>query len=214
MQYKAVYLLFCKFTHSTCFECQPHPSSGVHKTLTTASGTGHIFRAATSLQRGQVNLATLAGGSCTVPEAVVTVLCTPDDGCGWHPKHVEWTFRIINRLLCVASRWTIINIYHSSKLNPWSWGIHRRKTTPVKNTLHILSDFRLRDFQTLHIWRYKEYLYTWKTWLVQRVGHIWISYRLCDLPQDPKCNWQIDLLSTEKYIRNNNTTAIQKAIKE
>jgi len=45
-----------------------------------------------------------------VPEAVVTVLCTPDDGCGWHPKHVEWTCRIINRLLCVASRCTIINI--------------------------------------------------------------------------------------------------------
>jgi len=24
--------------HSTCFGCQPHPSSGVHKTITTASG--------------------------------------------------------------------------------------------------------------------------------------------------------------------------------
>jgi len=24
-----------------------------------------------------------------VPEAVDTVLCTPDDGCGKHPKHVE-----------------------------------------------------------------------------------------------------------------------------
>ena len=45
-----------------------------------------------------------------VPEAVVTVLCTPEDGCGWHPKHVQWTCRVINRLLCVASRWTIINI--------------------------------------------------------------------------------------------------------
>jgi len=29
--------------HSTCFACQPHPSSGVRKTVTTASGTGHIF---------------------------------------------------------------------------------------------------------------------------------------------------------------------------
>ena len=38
--------------HSTCFECQPHPSSGVHKTVTTASGTGYIFCAANSLQRG------------------------------------------------------------------------------------------------------------------------------------------------------------------
>ena len=48
---------------STCFGCQPHPSSGVHKTVTIASGTLH-------------------GSSCRVPEAVVTVLCTPDDGCG------------------------------------------------------------------------------------------------------------------------------------
>jgi hypothetical protein len=29
--------------HSTCFGCQPHSSSGVHKTVTTAFGTGHIF---------------------------------------------------------------------------------------------------------------------------------------------------------------------------
>ena len=41
--------------HSTCFGYQPYPSSGVHKTVTTASGIGHIFCAAT--------LATLEGGS-------------------------------------------------------------------------------------------------------------------------------------------------------
>jgi len=40
--------------YSTCFEFRPHPSSGVHQTVTTASGTGHIICAATSLQRGQV----------------------------------------------------------------------------------------------------------------------------------------------------------------
>ena len=40
------------------------------------------YFAAASLQSGQVSLATLEEGSCTVPEAVVTVLCTPDDGCG------------------------------------------------------------------------------------------------------------------------------------
>jgi len=39
--------------HSTCFGCQPHPSSGIHKTVTTASGTGHVFCVTTSLQRGQ-----------------------------------------------------------------------------------------------------------------------------------------------------------------
>ena len=68
--------------HSTCFGCQTHTSSGVHKTVTTAFGTGHTFCAATSLQHGQVNFATLEGGNCTIPEAVVTVLCTPDDRCG------------------------------------------------------------------------------------------------------------------------------------
>jgi len=78
----------------------------------------HVFRVSTCLQRYQASLVTLEGGSCTknmtsscrVLEAVVTVLCTPDDGYGWHPKHVEWTCRIINRLLCVATCWTIINI--------------------------------------------------------------------------------------------------------
>jgi len=75
--------------HSTCFGCQSQPSSGIHKTVTTASGTGHIFCAATSLQRGQASLATLEGDSCAVPGAAVKVLCTPDDGCDWHPKHVE-----------------------------------------------------------------------------------------------------------------------------
>ena len=38
---------------STRFGCQPHPSSGVHKTVTTVSGIGHIYCVATSLQRGQ-----------------------------------------------------------------------------------------------------------------------------------------------------------------
>ena len=67
--------------HSTCFGCQPHPSSGVHKTLTAVSGTGHFFLCS-YLPQTWPSLATLEGGSCTVPEAVVTVLCTPDDGCG------------------------------------------------------------------------------------------------------------------------------------
>jgi len=69
------------------------------------------YCAATSLQRGQVWLRwreVAAQKIWPVPEAVVTILCAPDDGCGWNSKHVEWTCRIIYRLLCVASRWTII----------------------------------------------------------------------------------------------------------
>jgi len=68
--------------HCTCFGCQPHPSSRVHKTVTTASGTCRIFCAAASLQHGQVRTGVV--------------------GCGWRPKHAEWTCRIINRLLCVV----------------------------------------------------------------------------------------------------------------
>ena len=48
--------------HSTWFRCQSHPSSGVHKTVTTASGTGHNFCAALSLQRGKASLAILEEG--------------------------------------------------------------------------------------------------------------------------------------------------------
>ena len=66
----------------------------------------------------QASLATLEGGSCTVPEAVVTVLCNPDDGCGWHPKHVEWTCRKIKRELCVLSRWTVNNVDRSQSYAP------------------------------------------------------------------------------------------------
>jgi len=49
--------------HCTRFRCQPHLSSGAHETVTTASGTGHIFCAATSLQRGQASFTTTGGCS-------------------------------------------------------------------------------------------------------------------------------------------------------
>ena len=60
------------------FWVSQHPSSGVLKTVTTASSTGHNTGTATSLQRG------LFGShwrEVAVPEAVVTVFSTPDDGC-------------------------------------------------------------------------------------------------------------------------------------
>ena len=49
-QYAGIYLLQ---NYSTCFGCPLHPSSGVHKTVTAASGTGHSICATTLLQRGQ-----------------------------------------------------------------------------------------------------------------------------------------------------------------
>jgi len=76
-QYADIYLLQ---NHSTRFGCPPHPSSGVLKTVTTATGTGHNIGTASSLQRGQIgtvpNQATSEGRSCT---SIMT--CT--GGCGY-----------------------------------------------------------------------------------------------------------------------------------
>jgi len=60
-QYAGIYLLQI---YSTYFGYPSHTSSGVHKTVTVASGTGHS-------------------------NSTVTVLCTPDDGCDGNPKHIE-----------------------------------------------------------------------------------------------------------------------------
>jgi len=46
------------------FRVSQHPSSGILKTVTAASGTGHNTGAATSIQRGLQ--ATLDGSSCAV----------------------------------------------------------------------------------------------------------------------------------------------------
>ena len=67
-----------------------------------------------------------------IPVAVVTVLCTPD-GCGWHPKYVEWTCRTINRLLSVASRWTIIS-----------------RCAVIKNVSRVISEYILHKTSNLH----------------------------------------------------------------
>ena len=47
-QYAGVYLLQ---NYATFFGCLSHPSSGVHQTVTAASGTGHSVRAKTFRQR-------------------------------------------------------------------------------------------------------------------------------------------------------------------
>ena len=50
-QYAGIYLLQI---YSTCFGCPSHSSSGEHKTVTAASGTGLSIWATTFLQRGQI----------------------------------------------------------------------------------------------------------------------------------------------------------------
>jgi len=95
--------------HSTCFGSQAHPSLNTQNCNYSLWYWSYFL--CSYLPPMWPSLAMLEGGSCTITEVVVTVLCTPDDGCGWHPKHVEWTCRIVNRLLCVASHWTIINMH-------------------------------------------------------------------------------------------------------
>jgi len=67
-QYADIYLLQ---SHSTCFGCPPHPSSGVLKTVTAASGTGHNIGTATSFQRG------------LVPTSSCTDIMTCNGGCSY-----------------------------------------------------------------------------------------------------------------------------------
>jgi len=92
MQQYAVWFILLQ-SHYTCFGCPPHPSSGVLKTVTAASGTGHNVGTATSLQRDQVSAwprwrEVAVPILWPVPEATVTGFSTPDDGFGGHPKHV------------------------------------------------------------------------------------------------------------------------------
>jgi hypothetical protein len=88
-QYAGIYLLQ---NHSTYFGCPSHPSSGVHKTVTAASVTGHSIWAKTFIQLGLImsrRMMVVTQIIGPVPEAAVRVLCTPDDACDGHPTHVE-----------------------------------------------------------------------------------------------------------------------------
>ena len=62
------------------FRVSQHPSSGVLKTVTATSGTGHNIGTATSVQRGLIR-PRWTEVAVPVPEVAVTVFITPDDGC-------------------------------------------------------------------------------------------------------------------------------------
>jgi len=105
--------------YSTCFGCSLHPSSGVNKNVDATTGTSHVSvwyrfksvegvqgRAPSSLSwpiRNWPRHSELGSRTWTpsmdlnlhhtdtslVPVIASTFLCTPDDGCREHPKHVE-----------------------------------------------------------------------------------------------------------------------------
>ena len=89
------------------FRVSPHPSSGILKTVTAASDTGHNIGTATSLQRDQVGIL------WPVPEATVTDFSTPDDGCCGHSKHVEWLCS--KYLPTVASGWILLILNYDAR---------------------------------------------------------------------------------------------------
>ena len=111
-QYAGIYLLQ---NYSTRFGCPSHPSSEVHKTVTAAFGTGHIIWA-TAFLRGLIRprwRKVVAQILWSVPEVVVTVLCTPDDGCDEQPKCVEY-FAVNKYLHTVASCWIFRATMHGT----------------------------------------------------------------------------------------------------
>jgi len=84
-EYAVIYLLY---NYSTCFGCQSHPSSGIHKTVIAASSTGHSIRAITFRQRGLIR-PRWRKVVALIPEAAVTVVYTSDDVCIRHPQYVQ-----------------------------------------------------------------------------------------------------------------------------
>jgi len=107
---------------STCFGWYHHPSSGPQTTVSTASGICHTViaicryrgRVGTGLSVLWVAYAShstlkpvptlpryrqIAITVWQIPDAVDTVVCAPDDGWRYHPKHVEQFPEKIN---CVA----------------------------------------------------------------------------------------------------------------
>jgi len=99
--------------HSTCFGCQPHPSSGVHKTVTTVSGT---VRAATSLQRGQASLATLERGD------LAFLWGREEQNIFFFPVHDLYESSL-SLLLCSAPVLAVyFHILHQHTISTWPFG--------------------------------------------------------------------------------------------
>ena len=98
--------LFTAKSLSTCFGCPSHPSSGEHKTVTAASGTATTF-----LQGGLIGprwRKIVAQILLPVPEAAVTILYSPDDGCDGHPQPVENDFSVTKYPHFFASCWILL----------------------------------------------------------------------------------------------------------
>ena len=90
------------------FRVSQHPSSGVLKTVTAVSGTGHNIGAATSL-RGQIGTRWKEVAVPILWPVPVTLFSTPDDGC-CDTRNMWSDFAVNKYLHTVASGWTFINL--------------------------------------------------------------------------------------------------------
>ena len=89
------------------FRVSQHPSSGVPKTVTAASGKGHNIGTATSFQRGQIGTRWREVAVPIVWPVPVTVFSTPDDGCS--DTRNMWSDFAVNKYLhTVASGWILL----------------------------------------------------------------------------------------------------------
>jgi len=110
-EYSNTYLTRCNATQfilsgncSTCFRWDHHPSSGAQTTVSTASGICHTVIAICRYRgRVETGLSVLwvayAITVWQIPDAVDRVLCAPDDGWWYHPKHVE---QFLDKINCVT----------------------------------------------------------------------------------------------------------------
>jgi len=111
------------------FRVSQHPSSGVVKTVTAASGT------ATSLQRGLIEprwREVAVPVLWSVPEVAVTVFSTPDDGC-CDTRNMYSDSAVNKYLHTVASSWIFINI-ELRCTEPWV----KKKSIGVLYKTHVL----------------------------------------------------------------------------
>ena len=125
-QYAGIYLLQ---NHSTCFGCLSHPSSGVHKTVTAASGISHSIWATTLLRRGHI-----------WPRFMYSWECDR------HPKHVEW-FAVNKYVHTVASRWILLTLILRRSRTGTVWFYtstsNKRAARPKLYTKSLTRDLKL-----------------------------------------------------------------------
>ena len=101
--------LFISGNCSTCFGRYHHPSSGAQTNVSTVSGIFHTVTATCFYSGTYV---------WQIADAVDTVVCAPDDGWWYRPKHVQ-QFPDINKLCNFASCWVNIRILLRCT-DPWT----------------------------------------------------------------------------------------------